>query len=185
MTTYVLIGASESERYELEPGRSYIVGRAVTSDIPIYDPTISRRHAELTPLPTGVRVRDLGSSNGTFINGTSIETGQLAEDDSVTFGKVACQLRAVASAEFPQPVEAKSQVPGGTIIRQVSVSAAGKIPLAEVSQEELQSRRLALLLDVSQTLAGEFDPDKLLTQVVDTTFAKCSTDETAAGRRHY
>jgi adenylate cyclase len=179
MTTFVLVSLSDSERNELAPGRSYIVGRAVTSDIPIYDPTISRRHAELTPLPTGVRVRDLGSSNGTFINGTKIETGMLAEDDAVTFGKVQCQLRGVASAELPKPVETKSQVPGGTIVRQVSVSAAGKIPLAGLSQEELQGRRLALLLDVSQTLAGEFDPDKLLTQVVDTTFDVMGVDRVA------
>jgi len=179
MTTFVLVSLPESERYELTPGRPYIVGRAVTSDIPLYDPTISRRHAELTPLPTGVRVRDLGSSNGTFINGTTIETGLLAEDDSVTFGKVVCHLRAVASAELTQPVETKSQVPGGTIVRQVSVSAAGKIPLADVSQEELQGRRLALLLDVSQSLAGEFDPDKLLTRVVDTTFEVMGVDRVA------
>jgi len=73
MTTFVLATVSGNERFDLATGRSYIVGRAVTSDIPLYDPTISRRHAELTPLPTGVRVRDLGSSNGTFINGTKIE----------------------------------------------------------------------------------------------------------------
>lgn len=179
MTTFMLVNLSESERYELAPGRCYIVGRAVTSDIPLYDPTVSRRHAELTPLPSGVRIHDLGSSNGTFINGNKIETGLLLEGDSVTFGKIVCHLRAAAPVELPKPVEVKSQVPGSTIVRQVSVSAAGKIPLADVSQEELQSRRLALLLDVSQTLAGEFDPDKLLTQVVDTTFEVMGVDRVA------
>ena len=153
MTTFVLVNLSESERYELTPGRCYIVGRAVTSDIPLYDPTISRRHAELTPVPTGVRIHDLGSSNGTFINGSKIETGLLTEEDSVTFGKVVCHLKAAATGEVPKPVEVKTHGPGDTIIRQVSVSAAGKSPLADVSYEELQSRRLALLLDVSQTLA--------------------------------
>ncbi len=179
MTTFVLVNLSESERYELTPGRCYIVGRAVTSDIPLYDPTISRRHAELTPLPTGVRIHDLGSSNGTFINGSKIETGLLTEEDSVTFGKVVCHLRAAAPVETPKSVEVKSHAPGGTIIRQVSVSAAGNTPLADVSHEELQSRRLALLLDVSQTLAGEFDPDKLLTRVVDTTFEVMGVDRVA------
>lgn len=177
--TFVLVNLSESERFELTPGRTYIVGRAVTSDVPLYDPTISRRHAELTPLATGVRVQDLGSSNGTFINDKKVDSGLLTEHDSVTFGKVVCHLRGADQVEVTEPVETKSQVPGGTIVRQVSVSAAGKIPLPEVSQEELQGRRLALLLDVSQTLAGEFDPDKLLTRVVDTSFEVMGVDRVA------
>ena len=64
-----------------------------------------------------------------LVNGTTIETGMLAEDDSVTFGKVVCHLRAVASAEFPQPVETKSQVPELSL----RTSKQGKA-LAEVAE---------------------------------------------------
>jgi adenylate cyclase len=63
-------------------------------------------------------------------------------------------------------------------VRQVAVSAAG-LPLPQVSQEELQGRRLALLLDVSQTLAEEFDPANLLARVVDKTFEVMSVDRVA------
>jgi hypothetical protein len=62
-----LISTSGAQSIDLQPGRTLVVGRAVTSDIPIYDPTISRRHAELSLTETGVLVRDLGSSNGTFV----------------------------------------------------------------------------------------------------------------------
>ena len=52
--------APQPEQRELPPGRAVLVGRAATSDVPIYDPTISRRHAELALAPNGVQVRDLG-----------------------------------------------------------------------------------------------------------------------------
>ncbi|HEV2086353.1 MAG TPA: FHA domain-containing protein, partial [Gemmatimonadales bacterium] len=65
---YRLVSFSGNQSFELPHGRSLVVGRGVTSDIAIYDPTISRRHAELTVETDGVQVKDLGSSNGTCIN---------------------------------------------------------------------------------------------------------------------
>ena len=44
---YRLVSFSGDQTFELPHGRSLVVGRGVTSDIAIYDPTISRRHAEL------------------------------------------------------------------------------------------------------------------------------------------
>ena len=73
---YRLVSFSGEQSFELPPGRTLVVGRGVTSDIAIYDPTISRRHAELIVGTDGVQVRDLGSSNGTCINGSRITTGQ-------------------------------------------------------------------------------------------------------------
>jgi adenylate cyclase len=178
MTAFVLVTLEDNRRYELPAGRKSVLGRAVTSDISLYDPTISRRHAELTPTADGIRVQDLGSSNGTFINGTKIESGLLTPDDSITFGKVVCQVMAADAPPAAKPFMAPSQIPGGTIVRQVAVSAAG-LPLPQVSQEELQGRRLALLLDVSQTLAEEFDPANLLARVVDKTFEVMSVDRVA------
>lgn len=181
MTTFTLVNITDNERFQLAAGRRYVVGRAVTSDLSLYDPTISRRHAELTPEDDGVRVRDLGSSNGTFINGNRIDSGLLTPDDSVTFGKVVCHLQVSESPAEPAaaPFSATGPVPGGTIVRQVAVSAASGVSLPEVSREELQGRRLAMLLDVSQTLSGEFDPDRLLARVVDMTFEVMRVDRVA------
>src|ERR671920_2608817 len=93
MAVYRLISSTGDQAFELPPGRSLVVGRGVTSDIAIYDPTISRRHAELTVGPDGVEVRDLGSSNGTCINGSRVSAGRLNPNDSITFGKVLFQLK--------------------------------------------------------------------------------------------
>src|SRR5207253_7361647 len=59
----------------------------VTSDVPIYDPTISRRHAEVSLTDGGVKVKDAGSSNGTFLNGARITEAIAVENDVITFGK--------------------------------------------------------------------------------------------------
>jgi two-component system, NtrC family, response regulator GlrR len=50
-----------------------VVGSQPDSGLSLSDPTVSRQHVELHPLPEGVRVRDLGSRNGTFSGGMRIQ----------------------------------------------------------------------------------------------------------------
>ncbi len=153
-----------------------MVGRGITSDIAIYDPTISRRHAELTVSPEGVVVRDLGSSNGTCINGSRITNGRLAPNDSITFGKVVYQLEATRLPGEPTPgVPAGAMAPavpgaaGGDIVRQVAVR--GGVPPSEGA-----ARKLSLLLTVFQKLSGELDLDRLLHTIVNVTFEVMQVD---------
>src|SRR3954471_3863414 len=117
---YRLVSFSGDQSFELPHGKSLVVGRGVTSDIAIYDPTISRRHAELMVGTDGVQVKDLGSSNGTCINGNRVSAGRLSPNDSITFGKVLFQLKELrpsgvisGSAPAAQP----SPVLGDTIVR--------------------------------------------------------------------
>src|SRR5580692_7316141 len=87
-----LTTATGDQTYDLRAGTLLVVGRALTSDIPVFDPTISRRHAEVICGESGVEVRDLGSSNGTFVNGAKIETARLSPGDVVSFGKLTLLL---------------------------------------------------------------------------------------------
>src|SRR6185437_17013909 len=100
--------------FELRDGVTLVVGRAPTSDIPVIDPTISRRHAEVECNDTVVRVRDLGSSNGTFLNGSRIDTATIESGDIVTFGKVGFRLYQVA-ASLPSSPAAGTGLAGSTI----------------------------------------------------------------------
>ncbi len=52
--------------------RTTIVGREADSDIQIDDRQVSRRHAEITQTVEGYTLRDLGSKNGTFLNGEPV-----------------------------------------------------------------------------------------------------------------
>ena len=190
---YRLVSLSGDQTYELPAGRSLVVGRGVSSDIAIYDPTISRRHAELTVGTDGVRVKDLGSSNGTCINGTRVSAGKLNPNDSITFGKVLFQLKDQktmgdgSAASLPLPAY---PVPGDTIVRQLMVSGGGppgitthdrpsgfgQLRVAAATAEERQAKKLSLLLDIAQKLSAEFDLDKLLRNVVDMMFEVMNVD---------
>ena len=66
----VVTGPEAGRRFELR-GET-VVGRE-GADVTIEDPELSRRHAVLRPTAHGVVVEDLGSSNGTFVNGRRIE----------------------------------------------------------------------------------------------------------------
>ena len=197
---FKLVSFTGDQDFELTADRAYIVGRAVTSDIPIFDPTISRRHAELHVTKAGVTVKDLGSSNGTFINGERITDGTLAANDSVTFGKVVFQVKSLEPAANRLATSAQSlPQAGGTIVKQISMSGGvqavvlgdqakvadapaapvaggGQLKVDAATQAERVARKLSLLLDVSQKLSGELDLDKLLTRLVTTTFDVMNVD---------
>ncbi|HET9387438.1 MAG TPA: FHA domain-containing protein, partial [Gemmatimonadales bacterium] len=139
---YKLLSTSGEQAIDLQLGRKLVVGRAVTSDVPIYDPTISRRHAEIVLTTSGVRVTDLGSSNGTFLNGAKITDAEATANDVVTFGKVAFRVKEV-TAPLPRPQvvpppadfkSGKGGVAGGTIVRQLPVSVSGGVPAIVMDQ---------------------------------------------------
>jgi pSer/pThr/pTyr-binding forkhead associated (FHA) protein len=62
-------------------------GRHPESDIFLDDITVSRRHAEITPVDGGYSVRDVGSLNGTYVNRERIDEAKLAPGDEVQVGK--------------------------------------------------------------------------------------------------
>ncbi|HEX9346148.1 MAG TPA: adenylate/guanylate cyclase domain-containing protein [Gemmatimonadales bacterium] len=195
---FKLLSTSGEQSIDLQLGRKLVVGRAVTSDVPIYDPTISRRHAEVVLTESGVLVTDLGSSNGTFLNGAKITEAEAGANDVVTFGKVAFRVKEV-TAPLPRPhvvppAEFASPKPGvkggaaGTIVRQLPVS--GGVPAIVIdqpqgsshlkvqgqSQEERREKKLSLLLEVSKELSKQQELDRLLDKVVDFTFQIMNVD---------
>ncbi len=71
------------------------VGRSEESDIFLVDPSVSRNHAEIEMDAEGPLVRDLASTNGTFINGERLESSRRAlSGDVLTFGNTQLRLEA-------------------------------------------------------------------------------------------
>lgn len=79
------------------------VGRVSNLEVVLDDPSISRYHAEISATKTGFLVRDLGSTNGTFLNKVRVgQAGQeLRSGDIVRFGNIA--LTVLVSRENPRP----------------------------------------------------------------------------------
>lgn len=70
------------------PPGSLKIGRSSDNDIVIPDVLASRHHATLIPTPGGTEIVDNRSINGTFVNGTRVDTALLNDGDVVTIGNV-------------------------------------------------------------------------------------------------
>ena len=82
-----------------EPGRQLplerpvVIGRGDAVDFALADPNVSRRHCEVTPSEDGVIVRDLGSSNGTFVNNQElVDSARLTPGDDLLVGVTVLEL---------------------------------------------------------------------------------------------
>ena len=90
-----VITVPDGQRVELHEGH-YVVGRHLECDIVISDSNVSRRHAEFVCAGRDVIVRDLGSTNGTKVNGVLVKGDQLLQHgDVIGFGTA--QIRFEAS----------------------------------------------------------------------------------------
>jgi adenylate cyclase len=84
----VLQADSGTRRFALVEGKCWTVGRGEESNIVIKDRCISRNHAMLQSTEGGYYLIDMGSSNGTFVNGRRVSVPLIIHDgDTVTFGQ--------------------------------------------------------------------------------------------------
>jgi adenylate cyclase len=194
-----LISPDGTKAYDLRDGVPLIVGRAPTCDLPVFDPTISRRHAELTSDGTVLLLRDLGSSNGTFVNGAKIEKGKARIDDLLAFGKVGFRLEAFGA---PTPSASLPSIErptiGATIVRQIPMrdtsaamsslnlpaTAPGGLTRAIVSPlsappSDKSQQKLATLLEVSKGLTRAVDVDTILDKIVGYAYGTLEVDRVA------
>lgn len=81
-------------------GGTLSVGSHPEADLVLSDSTVSRYHAELALLPHGVRVKDLGSTNGTFLGDSRIESAILQPGAEVRVGRTRLE---VIAADLPAP----------------------------------------------------------------------------------
>src|SRR5215212_9841434 len=73
--------------FPLEGRGPWTIGRSQENDIVISDPNISRNHARLSRADNGYVVEDLGSTNGTLLDGAPIDRERIESGDELTFGQ--------------------------------------------------------------------------------------------------
>src|SRR5688572_15932149 len=84
---------------ELHPGQQRTIGRASPADIVVEDPSLSRAHARIETTTDGVWVLDLGSKNGTHVDGRSIDARVLVKAGSqLSLGNVSVLVRSARDA---------------------------------------------------------------------------------------
>jgi len=120
----VLHLGSQSVGLELKDG-VYRLGRARPADVVVADPTVSVNHAELQIRGDEWLVRDLGSTNGTFINDVQIRAAtRVKESDKLRCGSVHIGLERIV----PESAASAPPVPHpGTVKMEAAKEAAGKL----------------------------------------------------------
>jgi pSer/pThr/pTyr-binding forkhead associated (FHA) protein len=104
-----LTAGQPEQTFRILPGGVRTVGRATGADFIVDAALVSRVHCRLTVRANGeLEVRDLKSTNGTFVNGTRVETARLASGDRLQVGRlelVVTRDPAPAKDETPEPTE--------------------------------------------------------------------------------
>lgn len=97
-------------RFRLSPGGSLDIGRAPTAQVSLPEvPSLSRSHARLRFVGNRVVLEDLGSRNGTFVNGQRIvQSAPLVEGTVLRVGGVEMVFRATDGAVAAVPVAARA-----------------------------------------------------------------------------
>ncbi len=148
----LLVGRTSKIAFTLLPGRSYRLGRSLTCEFVIDDPTVSRTHAqvEIVDGGGGLTVQDLGSANGTRLNGTLCARGSCQIGDSLHIGSVELLVQGLMPRERVEDASA-DDLPG-TIVR-------------EIPGDLTEGAVLQRLLEIARQLSGVIDVDAVLAKV--------------------
>jgi len=148
-------------------GDSLVVGRAADADLTLADPFLSRRHSRLYRAGSAVFVEDLGSRNGTMLNGQKVlEPSPLAVGDTIKISGSLLTLQ-----EEAPPAHRVTQVDDfledGTIFRNAAevLNRQGSADAAQAQGEGGLRRyadRLKLLNEIHQALGQSLSLDGLL-----------------------
>ncbi|MCA9599654.1 MAG: DUF4388 domain-containing protein [Myxococcales bacterium] len=93
-------GKYQGGEFPIEEGRQIIIGRSSDLDMVLVEEMVSRRHAQIEMRNGVITIQDMGSTNGTFVNGEKIQSAMLREGDRVLIGTSILKVVAV-SAEAP------------------------------------------------------------------------------------
>ncbi len=177
LTLLVLQGPDKGRRYEL-PDTLALIGRESRA-IPMSDNTVSRRHCELVPHDGQWILKDLGSSNGTYVNGLRVDnTYALKLGDQIRVGKTLLVFGA-------QPGVAR--VSGGNVrltgddamdsaIMHAIPSNEDSMVLAVPEPAAAAMSNLKMLYQLGAALGSSFDVQGVLEVVMDLVFEHVKAD---------
>ena len=182
MARFLITGPSgQTQIFEIS-GSTVNIGRADSNDLVLNHPSVSRHHVRLTVLPGDTTLlNDLGSLNGTVVNGQQIHEHRLADQDRVNIGMFELKYD-LAKAE-PSHVEAGSRpavdlaglVSPEALSTSLRAQVAAGVPPAQAIQERLrdlekENRLLKLLLGVGKTLSSVLTAEEVMQRVMELVF---------------
>jgi len=172
----VLQGPDRGRRFELPDNEPQMIGRSSES-LPLSDQTISRAHAELTPDAGKWLIRDLGSSNGTFVNGTLVgsDARQLKAGDQIRVGGTLMLFGADATQRGVDLRMADRSELSVNIEHTVDASDDSMI-MASPDPTHSAQFQLKVIYELTELIGSVTDIQTLLERVMDTIFGYFRAD---------
>ena len=130
----------DGQTLDVSPG-AYVMGRSTSAEIILDDALVSRRHARIVVEPAAIRLEDLGSVNGVFVNGQRVNGSRLLiAGDRIVVGKQEFVVRAHISSTAPPDSEGRS-----TAVTLVGLERTPTGPADDDSESTHQGDALELL----------------------------------------
>ncbi|KIG12241.1 GGDEF/FHA domain protein [Enhygromyxa salina] len=135
-------GADPGEPFPLGPdGHNWVAGRSNDADLILADDTVSRKHARIYEARGTLWLRDLGSRNGTRVNGREVSHHRLRPGDRITIGASLLRVDVVPLAKLRRDRAGSEESTAGRSM----TGSIQDIPLADVLQWLATSRKTGAL----------------------------------------
>jgi pSer/pThr/pTyr-binding forkhead associated (FHA) protein len=146
-------GKYQGGEFPLRMEREIVIGRSSDLDMVLVEDMVSRKHAKITTVGNQIVIEDLGSTNGTFVNGEKVKRSRLKEGDRILVGTSIIKLVAVDGAQHTVPSEADARARLEANAKRQQTSAQGRpmsgsieeIPLPDLLQLLSTSRKSGVL----------------------------------------
>src|SRR3954471_18045861 len=155
-------GKYQGGELPLRPNREIIIGRSSDLDMVLVEDMVSRKHAKITTDESVVTIQDLGSTNGTFVNGEKVRKADLKDGDRILIGTSIIKIVFVDGdmTSSLSETEARSKMAVAANKRSAAPpkSMAGsieEIPLPDLLQLLSTSRKSGVLVVNSEPHTGK------------------------------
>ncbi len=141
-------GKYQGGEFPLPNSKEIVVGRSSELDMVLVEDMVSRRHAKITVTGDQIFIQDLGSTNGTFVNGEKIKRARLQEGDRILIGTSIIKLVAADSAAPDAGAANLEDVAAGRRTSQVRTMSGSiaEIPLPDLMQLFTASKKSGVLV---------------------------------------
>src|SRR4051812_6992327 len=139
-------GKYQGGEFPLRPHREIVIGRSSDLDMVLVEDMVSRKHAKIVTDERTVSIQDLGSTNGTFVNGEKVRKVELKDGDRILIGTSIIKLVALdgQTSTAMSETEARSKMQVTANKRPAAKSMSGsieEIPLPDLLQLLSTSRK--------------------------------------------
>jgi two-component system NtrC family sensor kinase len=178
LTLLVLQGPDKGRRFEL-PDAPAVLGRD-SRQIPLTDQTVSRRHAELVPVEGEWILKDMGSVNGSYLNGVRVDNRKaLKLGDQIRVGRTLMVFGAQPGISRTSSVNvslAGEEMGMDSAIMHTVASNEDSMVLAVPEPAVSAMANLKLLYQLGSALGSSFDVDHVVEVVMDLVFEHVQAD---------